>query len=172
MFDAVLRYSEEADGPDKLSRSLYSDFHTLVSFYLRRVGLLRAFGIQSRLPLLDYRLVEHSARTPSRMKVRGLSETKYIYRKALEDVLPREILYDRPKLGHSVPLKNWLREDDKLKEWVLETLSSASFRQRGFCPPDFVRQLLCEHERKTHNHSHRLWGLVVLELWLRKHFDH
>ncbi|MEE8251053.1 MAG: asparagine synthase (glutamine-hydrolyzing), partial [Gemmatimonadales bacterium] len=73
MFDAVLRYSEEADGGDKLSRSLYSDFHTVVSFYLRRVGLLRAFGLESRLPLLDYRLVEYSARTPSRMKVRGFS---------------------------------------------------------------------------------------------------
>ena len=171
MFEVILQYNDEADGHDKLSRSLYSDFHTLVSFYLRRVGLLRAFGIESRLPLLDHRLVEYSARTPSRMKVRGFSETKYIYKKALEDVLPRKILYERPKLGHSVPMKKWLREDNKLKEWVLDILSSESFKQRGFCNPEFGRKLMREHEERAHNHSHRLWGLTVLELWLRRHFD-
>ena len=108
---------------------------------------------------------------PSGLKIKGMSDTKYIYRKMLEGVVPNEILYDRPKLGHSVPMKNWLREDDKLKAWVLTTLSDASFRERGFVRPEFVQRMLDEHQRKIHNHSHRLWGLVVLELWLRKHLD-
>lgn len=171
MFDSVLEQNEAADGPDKLSRSLQSDFKTLVGFYLRRVGLLRAFGLESRLPLLDHRLVEFSARIPSRLKLRGLSDSKYIYRKALERVLPRRILYERPKLGHSVPLKNWLRDDDAVQEWVGDVLASASFRERGIFRTEQVQRLLDQHRRKAHNHSHRLWALVVLEAWLKANLD-
>jgi asparagine synthase (glutamine-hydrolysing) len=171
LFDGMLQYSDETDGWDLLSRSLYSDYHTLVGFYLRRLGLLRGFSIESRLPLLDYRLVEYAAKIPSRMKIRGVSDTKYIYKKILDDILPREILYDRPKLGHSVPMKNWLREDAKLQKWVEEVLSESSIVKRGFFRPSTVRQLLEEHRSMRHNHSHRLWGLVVFELWLRAWLD-
>jgi asparagine synthase (glutamine-hydrolysing) len=105
------------------------------------------------------------------MKIRGVSDTKYIYKKILEGILPREILYDRPKLGHSVPLKNWLRENAKLQKWVGEILSESSIVKRGFFRSSVVRQLLEEHLSMRHNHSHRLWGLVVFELWLRAWLD-
>jgi asparagine synthase (glutamine-hydrolysing) len=167
LFEGMCRYTREADGKDQLSRSLYSDYYTLVDFYLRRLGLLRAFAVESRPPLLDHRLVEYAARIPSRLKIRGLSDTKYIYKKALEKVLPREILYGRPKLGHSVPMKNWLRERAEVRAFVADVLSDKSFKDRGFFHMHGVQRLLDEHLRKTHNHSHRLWGLVVLELWLR-----
>jgi asparagine synthase (glutamine-hydrolysing) len=171
LFHGMLQYSGETDGWDPLSRSLYSDYHTLVNFYLRRLGLLRNFSIESRLPFLDYRLVEYAAKIPSRMKIRGVSDTKYIYKKTLEGILPREILYDRPKLGHSVPMKNWLRENARLRKWVGEILSESSMVKRGFFRSSVVRQLLEEHLSMRHNHSHRLWGLVVLELWLRAWLD-
>jgi asparagine synthase (glutamine-hydrolysing) len=167
MFDGMLNYTRAADGRDILSRSLYSDYQTLVGFYLCRLGLLRAFAIESRLPLLDHRLVEYAAKIPSRLKIRRLSETKYIYKKALEDILPREILYNRPKLGHSVPMKNWLREGDGVRPWVADVLSDAPFKDRGLFRTEFVRSLMDEHVRRTHNHSHRLWALIVLEFWLR-----
>ncbi len=171
LFKGMLHYSGKTDGWDPLSRSLYSDYHTLVDFYLRRLGLLRGFSIESRQPLLDYRLVEYAAKIPSRMKIRGFSDTKYIYKKILEGVLPREILYDRPKLGHSVPMKNWLREDSKLQKWVEEILSESALVKRGFFRPSVVRQLFEEHLSMRHNHSHRLWALVVLELWLKAWLD-
>lgn len=165
--DPVSRFVPDADGGDILSRCLYVDYYTLVSFYLRRLGLLKAFGVESRLPLLDYRLAEYAATVPSDLKIKGLSETKYIYRKILEKVLPREILYDRPKLGHSVPMKNWLREETRLSEWTGEVLSDESLRRRGLFDAAFVRRLVSEHRAKRENHSHRLWGLLVFELWLR-----
>jgi asparagine synthase (glutamine-hydrolysing) len=170
LFEGMVRYSREADGRDRLSRSLYSDYHTLVSFYLRRLGLLRSFSVESRLPLLDYGLVEYAARIPSRMKVRGYSDTKYIYKKVLEGVLPREILYDRPKLGHSVPMKNWLRSEAKLPAWMAEILSDVALKRSFFCP-SVIPTLIEEHLNKSHNHSHRLWALIVLELWLRAWLD-
>jgi asparagine synthase (glutamine-hydrolysing) len=171
LYNGMLQYSGETAGWDPLSRSLYSDYHTLVNFYLRRLELLRGFSIESRLPLLDYRLVEYAAKIPSGMKIRGVSNTKYIYKKILEGLLPREILYDRPKLGHSVPMKNWLREDSKLHKWIEEILSESALVKRGFFRPSVVRQLLEEHLNMRHNHSHRLWALVVLELWLRTWLD-
>jgi asparagine synthase (glutamine-hydrolysing) len=171
VFDGVLKYSRETDGRDLLSRSLYSDYYTLVNFYLRRLELLRAFSLESRLPLLDHRLVEYAAKIPSRLKIRRLSDTKYIYKKVLEGVLPRQILYDRPKLGHSIPMKNWMRDDVHLRGWMAEVLSNGSLRNGGFFRKDFIHQMVEEHIQKTHNYSHRLWGLMVLELWLRTWHD-
>jgi asparagine synthase (glutamine-hydrolysing) len=167
MYRGILQYNRLADGRDALSRSLYSDYWTLVDFYLRRLGLLRAFSVESRVPLLDYRLVEYAATIPAPLKVRRFSETKYIYRKALDGVVPHEILYQRPKLGHSVPLKNWLREDEDLRQVLLDHLSDDTFRSRGLFRQGAIDRMLREHDDKVHNHSHRLWALLVLELWLR-----
>jgi asparagine synthase (glutamine-hydrolysing) len=171
LYDRMLRYNKLPDGSELLSRSLYSDYHTLVDFYLRRLGLLRGFSIDSRLPLLDYRLVEYAAQIPSKMKIRGLSNTKFIYKKILEGTLPREILYDRPKLGHSVPMKNWLRENGKVRNWMEDILSESSIAKRGFFRSSMVRRLWDGHLTMRHNFSHRLWALVVLELWLRMWSD-
>ena len=170
IYDAILDVNSEADGKDALSRSLYSDFNTLVGFYLRRLALLRSLSVESRLPLLDYRLVEYSAKIPSRLKIRGLSGTKFIYKRALEQVLPKEILYDRPKLGHGVPMKNWLRVDGKTRTWMVEVLCDGNLEARRFFRADFIRRMVDEHQSKTQNHSHRLWALLVLELWLRSWF--
>jgi asparagine synthase (glutamine-hydrolysing) len=170
LFAAVLDLTKGADGPDQLSRSLQVDYHTLVDFYLRRLELLRTFSLDSHLPLLDHRLVEYAAEIPSYLKIRHLSDTKYIYKKVLEALLPREILYDRPKLGHGVPLKNWLRNDTKIRGWVTELLSEGPINDSGFFRSEFIQRLLQEHTQRTHNHSHRLWALVVLGLWLQTHF--
>jgi asparagine synthase (glutamine-hydrolysing) len=171
LFDSVLVHYQEADGPDLLARTLYADYQTLVDFYLRRLRLLRAHSVESRLPLLDHRLVEYAARIPSRLKLRGWSDTKYVYRRLLEDVLPRRILHDRPKLGHSVPVKNWLRESGPTRDWVVDTLSSQAFRSRGWFEPSEVERMLDEHARRVRNHSHRIWALMVLESWFLRNFE-
>ncbi len=171
LFENMIRHSRAADGPDALSRSLYSDYWTLVSFYLRRLSLLKAFGIDSRVPLLDYRLIEYAATVPSNLKISGFSDTKYIYKKALVGTIPDKILFDRPKLGHSVPLKNWLRNSPQLREWVVDLLSSSAFCGRDLFQVSFVQKLIQEHLDLIHNHSHRLWALVVLESWLQKNLD-
>ncbi len=166
MYEPVISVNREADGGDLLSRSLYSDHFTLIDFYLRRLGLLRTFSIENRMPLMDYRLVEYAAKIPPELKLRGLSDTKHIYRKALTGAVPREILYDRPKLGHSVPMKNWLRDDAGVGGWLDEVLFNGTLQDSGLFNLNFVKTLVTEHRRKSQNHSHRLWGLGVLALWL------
>ena len=170
LFDTMLEQTKKLE-PDLLSRCLSSDYWTLVNFYLRRLELLRQFGIENRLPLLDYRLVEYAAKIPSDLKIKGFDDTKYIYKQALRGILPDKILFDRPKLGHSVPMKNWLRQETEIINWVTNILNSESFQQRGLFKAQAIQKLLDEHRNKLHNNSHRLWALVVLELWLREYLD-
>ena len=167
IFEDVMGINEEAVGKDVLSRSLYSDYQTVVQFYLRRMDLARRLGLRPKLPMLDPDLVVFCAMIPSRLKIRGFSETKYIEKIAVEPLLPREVVHRTDKLGHSVPLKNWMRDNSTVKEFIFDLLSEETVGRRGYFDPDCVQTMIKEHMNKTKNHSHRLWALVVLELWLQ-----
>jgi len=161
----------EVDAPDFLSRSLYGDYATVVKFYLTRMNVLRHFGIEPRFPMFDRRLAEFAATIPSKLKIRASEDTKYILKKAMDGILPDEIVYRKDKLGHSVPMKNWMRDAEVVHRFLREVLSEENLRRRGLFRPDFVATLFEEHMSKKFNHSHRLWAMAVLELWLQKHFD-
>jgi len=163
--DEIAALYAESDAPDPLALALYGDYQTVVQFYLRRMQVLRHFGIEARFPLLDPDLASYAATIPSDLKIRK-HQSKYILHKAMAGVLPDEIVFRTDKLGHSVPMKNWMRDEKPVREFIRETLAGP-FRAGSF---DFdarvIARMLSEHEENTRNHSHRLWGLVVLKLWL------
>jgi asparagine synthase (glutamine-hydrolysing) len=169
-FAELLGLHAETGGMDGLSRSIYSDYQTVVSFYLRRMDLIRHYGIEVRYPLLDRSLVEFCAALPSGLKIRG-GDVKYIFKRAMEKTLPHEIVHRKDKLGHSIPLKNWMRDDASVRGWMLDILSESSLKKRGFFNAVAVARMIREHLSKRDNHSHRLWALMVLELWMRKNID-
>jgi asparagine synthase (glutamine-hydrolysing) len=171
LYEDILKYNREADGPDLLSQALYSDYQTAVDFYLRRNDLNRSFSIDSHYPLLDHRLVEFCASIPSKMKINGWFDTKYIFKKAMEKVLPHKIIYRKDKLGHSIPLKNWIRENKQVGDFILDHVSTAVIKKRGYFNPERVDNLIDEHINKRRNNSHRLWALAVLEMWFRENLD-
>jgi asparagine synthase (glutamine-hydrolysing) len=70
---------------------------------------------------------------------------------------------NKPKQGFSIPLKNWLR--DPLKPMMMDLLSPEKVQRRGYFNPDCVSRWVTEHLEGTINHSHRLWALMVFELW-------
>jgi asparagine synthase (glutamine-hydrolysing) len=166
LFSDVLALYQEADGKDPLSRSLYVDIKTEVNFHLRRMDLVRYFGIQPILPMLDYRLVECAATVPSELKIRGYSKTKYIEKSVLAGIIPDQILNRHDKLGHSIPFKNWLRDDLTVKGFVQNILSDSSVKRRGLFNAETIRTMWDNHQTGRQNNSHRLWMLTVLELWL------
>lgn len=161
---------EDADGPDLLSRSLYGDYQTLVRFHVDRLRLTRAWGIEARFPLHDYRLIEFSATIPSNLKIKG-SQVKWIQKKALAGVLPDEIVFRKDKMGHNVPMKNWMRNTTTFKELINDVLSEDALKRRNFFKPEVVRQMLDLHLSKKKDYSHRLYALLVLELWMQKNLD-
>lgn len=159
-------------GPnDGLSRWLYSDYRTVSGFYFSRLLLARRFGLEVRVPFYDRELVELGARIPARLKLEGIERTKRLFRVAMEGVLPDIVNHRKDKLGHSVPLKNWLRAGGALDLDVRRVILSESFLDRRLIRAEAVKAMLDEHERRRHNHSHRLWALYVLELWMRAHLD-
>jgi asparagine synthase (glutamine-hydrolysing) len=97
------------------------------------------------------------------MKLRGLTR-KYLLKKALADVLPKEIL-TRNKRGFLIPVARWLR--DKLKPLVEELLGEAHLRQQGLFDPKVVRGLIDEHDSGKVDRRKELWTLLVLQLWLK-----
>ena len=161
----------DADGDDFLSKTLHGDYATVVNFYLTRMSILRHFGIEAKYPMFDYRLVEFAATMPSNLKIKGNNDTKYILKKTMTGVLPDEIVFRKDKLGHSVPMKNWMRESSELKSLINDVLSEKNIKKRGFFKPQYIKKMIEDHQAKKVNNSHRIWALVVLELWLQKHFD-
>jgi asparagine synthase (glutamine-hydrolysing) len=152
-----------------LDRVLYLDSKTyLPGDILTKVDRMSmAVSLEARVPLLDHRLIEFVARMPDTMKMRGL-ETKYIFRRAVRDMVPAEIL-DRPKQGFGVPLQQWI--NDQLRGRIHETLREQRTRERGYVEDAYVRRLLEEHERNRRDHSGQLWALFMLEQWHRIFVD-
>ena len=171
LYDDMLSRNREIQGVDYLSHSLYSDYNTVMDFYFRRNDINRRFGLETRYPMLDHELVEYCARIPMSLKIRGWFDSKYIFRKSMEPVLPHEIVFREDKLGHSIPLKNWLRDKPQVKEFVLDHLSEETIRKRGFFNVAYINGMIDDHMSMKRNNSHRLWTLAVLEMWMRQHVD-
>ena len=83
-------------------------------------------------------------------------------KQAMQDRLPRDVL-NKPKQGFSIPLKHWLR--GPLKPLMMDLLSVERVNRRGYFNADCVSGWVTEHIESTMNHSHRLWALMVFELW-------
>jgi asparagine synthase (glutamine-hydrolysing) len=120
-----------------------------------------AVSLEARAPLLDHKLVEFAFTLPARFKVRGTC-SKWFFKRAMAGILPAEIIYRR-KEGFSIPIKNWLKTE--LREMMLATLAEKKLAQLGLFQPDYVATLIREHLENRRNHSHRLWPLIVFQLW-------
>jgi asparagine synthase (glutamine-hydrolysing) len=169
LFSDITDTYNEADTLDPLAQTLYSDYFTVADFYLRRNDLNRSLGLETRYPFFDVKLIELCARVPSRLKIKGWFDTKYIMKKAIEPWLPTEIVYRKDKLGHSIPLKNWIRDNPYVHEFVGDLLSKDRLGRRGLVDPEYVRKMWDDHMTLKVNNSHRLWSLAVLELWMDRH---
>jgi asparagine synthase (glutamine-hydrolysing) len=126
-----------------------------------------AHGLECRQPLLDYRVVELAAQMPLELKLRG-RQSKWILKHAFRDLLPSEIVRRR-KMGFGVPLEKWFRTD--LHDFARDVLLAPHSLARGYFRPETVRQYLDDHQSGKFNHAHRLWALIVLELWCREWLD-
>ena len=126
-----------------------------------------ATSLEARVPFLDHKLIEFVTQMPSELKLKGL-ETKYILKKAMEGIVPKEILY-REKQGFGVPINEWINV--QLKERILETLGDKRTLERGYFEPKYIQNLLDEHARGRRDHSHSLWIILMLELWHREFVD-
>jgi asparagine synthase (glutamine-hydrolysing) len=157
---------ERCAGTSLLSRLLYLNARTyLLDDLLPKVDrMTMAHGLEARSPMLDRALMEYVAGLPDRLKRRG-GRGKIVLKKAVADMLPREILRRR-KHGFGVPLGEWFRGELKPR---VDALLLDRPRLGRWLSPDAVRQMFAEHLSGRTDRGHQLWTLLTLELWLRKH---
>ena len=160
-YGSYLAYWQKAERAQPLQRLLYADQKTyLVELLMKQDQMSMACSIESRVPLLDHTFVEFASRIPRHMKLRGAG--KYIFKKAVEDILPHDIIYRR-KMGFPTPLRQWLREDRSGPLFDL-------LRDREGIVASLVRRDALEALIESHRSGHqdctdRLWRLVNLQIW-------
>lgn len=167
--EPMLAAASEAGLPSALERTLRMDQrHFLVDHnlnYTDKTGM--ATGVEIRVPFLDHELIAWAAQLPARAKMQG-GQTKWVLRKAMEPVLPREIIY-RPKTGFGVPLRSWM--GGHLRPMMEELLSPTVIESRGLFDPAAVRRLWSATQRGQVDGSYSLLGIASVELWCRGFVD-
>jgi asparagine synthase (glutamine-hydrolysing) len=123
-----------------------------------------AFGLEVRAPLLDYRVVQFSAKLAWNQKI-SRGETKSVLRRSLAKRLPAQ-LFKRPKQGFSLPIGQWLR--GPLRHWSEDLISEAALRDAGFVAPA-VRNLWNEHLTGRQDHTTLLWNVMMYQAWFEKY---
>lgn len=168
-YRSLTRAHDACTSPDPLDRALYVDVNTyLPDDILTKVDKMSmAVSLEARDPLLDHRLLEFSATIPSALKLKK-GRSKYLLRRLLERYVPSSIV-NRPKQGFAAPIGNWLR--GPLSRMVTDLLQDGRLRDRGIFDPSSIRKLWAEHRSAERDHSHRLWSLMMLELWFREFVD-
>ena len=156
-------------GLDSVSALQYLDMETyLPDDILAKVDRTSmAVSLESRVPLLDHRLLEFVATIPSSLKLVG-GVGKHILKRAMAGRLPAEIL-TRRKMGFGVPLGAWFRGE--LHGMTHDLLLDPRTRQRGIFNPSWVEGLLRTHDSGRRDCSARLWAVLCLELWMRRWVD-
>ncbi len=152
-----------------LDRCLLCDStHYLPDDLLVKVDITSmANSLEARSPFMDHPLMEWAATLPPGFKIQGDS-TKHILRQALAQLVPIENMA-RPKMGFGMPVGRWFQ--GPLKQLLCDTLFGERAQSRGYFRPEVVRSLVQEHLDSKADHTHRLWALLMLELWHHEFVD-
>jgi asparagine synthase (glutamine-hydrolysing) len=161
--DLVADHAHRAHTRDPLNQVLYCD----LKLYLEGDILVKvdrasmANSLEVRVPLLNRLLVEYAAQLPHSLKLRGLT-TKFLLRHALKGILPDSIL-KRGKKGFNAPVAKWFA--GPLKPLLEDLLSPQRLQRQGLFQPDFVTNLIKEHQARYRDHRKLLWTLLAFQMW-------
>lgn len=160
---------DRAAGMDPVSRLGYVDLLSFLSCNCLEYGdrMSMANGLEVRCPFTDHKLVEFAFSLPPAAKIHGL-RTKWIVKKAVEGVLPREVLKKR-KVGFNPPAPAWLANE--LRGVVAHFLSPEAVARRGLFRPAAVARIQRDHYSSRRDNTFKIWSLLMLELWFRMYVE-
>jgi asparagine synthase (glutamine-hydrolysing) len=163
------RYFARVKNAAPLNQMLYVDLKT----FLPCLNLMTtdktsmAANLEVRVPFLNQEMMELAARMPPDLKMRGLKR-KYVLKRAMEKVLPREIVW-RKKAGFGAPIRSWLR--GPLQPMVNDLLSAETIKRRGLFRPEEVRRVIDANLSGREDNNLQVFQLLNLELWQRAFID-
>jgi asparagine synthase (glutamine-hydrolysing) len=159
--DVLKQHYYAADTTDPLSRIQYVDMKTyLPDDILTKVDRASmAVSLELRAPILDHQFMELAASIPSDLKLRGRIG-KYIFKKAMEPLLPNDILY-RPKQGFAIPLDLWFRRE--LKDLAYDLVIKKN--EDGILDNKYLADIWKQHQAGRFDRSAYLWTVLMFRKW-------
>ena len=163
---ALRRLQSDVENLDALTQMVYIDTRANLPDDLLMVSdkTSMANSIESRVPYLDYRLVEFIEALPAELKLRRL-QGKYLHKKALEKWLPVSIIRQKKK-GFANPVDQWLR--NSMKSYVNDCLLSEQSAVHQYFDQGYIKQLVADHEAGRQNYLRHIYLLISFELWHQK----
>jgi asparagine synthase (glutamine-hydrolysing) len=167
--DVLRTRFDETEGAELIARLQDVDLGTYLvdDLLVKTDRASMAHSLEARVPFLDSVVTGFALALATRHKVRGLRK-KVLLRKAVEPLLPREVVHGR-KRGFSIPAAAWLRGE--LEPFARDTLSADTLRRQGFFRHEPVQRLLDEHVSGRQDWSRQLWCLLAFTLWHERHVE-
>jgi asparagine synthase (glutamine-hydrolysing) len=164
--DAQIKMLNSYNTKDLVTRNELLDVNAyMVDDILTKVDRASmANSLEVRVPILDHEFVELAFKIPSTMKLKN-SEGKFIFKKALEPILPKDILY-RKKQGFAVPLTKWFNTD--LNSYVKNELLNNSGILFDYFKPKSIAKIIEDHRLGRRDFSEQIWALLFFQLWYKK----
>lgn len=155
------------DRKDYLNRVAYMDLKTYLpeDLLMKPDKMCMAFGIEARVPFLDYRLVQYAFSIPSKFKLKG-GTTKYIMKKSFRNLLPKEILH-RKKQPFQVPLDQWMSKElmDYFKNLLGNRINHRYFNR------NYIRKIFDNYSKSKLFYGRQLWSLGIFNIWHRLYIE-
>ncbi|WP_334031651.1 asparagine synthase (glutamine-hydrolyzing) [Alteromonas sp. P256] len=153
----------KADGPDHLSKILYTDIKTYMTgdILVKVDRMSMANSLEVRAPILDYQVAEFAATLPSSQKYRD-GEKKYLLKEVFKPFIPDSLLY-RKKMGFSTPLDDWFR--DELKVLSESKLLQCNKGLSEIFSTAAINSIWQEHQSRSKNHGIVLWSMLMYQMW-------
>jgi asparagine synthase (glutamine-hydrolysing) len=163
---AIARLQRDVTHLDPVSQMLYIDTRASLPDDLLMVSdkTSMANSIESRVPFLDWRIIEFIESLPLEFKIRG-GTGKYLHKKAIEAWLPQEIVYRRKK-GFANPVEKWLR--DRMAAYVEDLLFDSTSGVRDFFDVGYIRTIMREHQAGRESYMRHIYLLISFEMWHRR----